>query len=155
MDDNNLFEEQEGFTQNINSPETEKYLLFESGERVFGVPASNVVEILTSHSATRVPLVPEYICGILNLRGQILTIIDVRMLMGHSTEESGCVIILTVSDMTVGILVDKVEKMLDIDAAKILPAPGDTAQHFVKGMCALQDKSTMLAFDCEQLLERQ
>ncbi len=160
MQDNNLYEqpnlnETQTDLQTYNSQESEKYLLFVSGDRIFGVPASNVVEILTSHSATKVPLVPEYICGIINLRGQILTIVDVRMLLEHSTQEHGCVIILTVEDTTIGILVDKVEKMLDIDKNKILPAPGDSAQHFVKGMYALQDKSTMLEFDCEQLLQKQ
>ncbi len=155
MQENNMFEQPDALVQEYTAQDTEKYLLFVSGERIFGVPASNVVEILTSHAATKVPLVPDYICGIINLRGQILTIVDVRMLLEHSTEEDGCVIILTVEDTTIGILVDKVEKMLDLDTSRILPAPGDSAQHFVSGMYALPDKSTMLAFDCAQLLQTQ
>ncbi len=155
MQDNNIFEQPDSIGQDYTAQDTEKYLLFNSGERIFGVPASNVVEILTAYSATKVPLVPEYICGIINLRGQILTIVDVRMLLDHSIEQQGCVIILTVDDTTIGILVDKVEKMLDLDKSRILPAPGDSAQHFVSGMYALPDNSTMLAFDCIQLLQTQ
>lgn len=65
--------------------QTEKYLLFLSDQLLFGVKAEYVVEIITNHTITLLPLVPSYILGIINLRGQIIPIVD----MAHPAGLSG------------------------------------------------------------------
>ena len=60
-----------------------KYLLFCSDNLLFGVSADYVVEIITNHAITKLPLVPNYIRGIINLRGQIIPIVDIRLLLGQ------------------------------------------------------------------------
>ena len=132
----------------------DKYLLFVSDSLLFGVPAEYVVEIITNHIITKIPLVPSYIEGIINLRGQIIPIVDIRLLLGHPAQEDSCIIILNIDGVMVGILVDTVQKMVDVDRKSILPAPPQNSQNLVSGMCALDDEKTMLVFDCAQILNQ-
>lgn len=132
--------------------ETQKYLLFVSDTLLFGVMADYVVEIITHHAITALPLVPSYVRGIINLRGQIIPIVDIRRLLGQEPAEGDCMIILNISDTLVGILVDTVQRMLDIATDTILPSPSKDCQNLVSSMCSLPDGSTMLVFDCQQLL---
>ena len=133
--------------------QTEKYLLFMSGDLLFGVPAESVAEIITGHTITKLPLVPGYIRGIINLRGQIIPIVDIRRLLNHGDCESDCMMILRSDDTQVGILVDQVQKMVDIDVSTLLPVPPQSSNELVCGMCSLEDGQTMLSFDCAQLME--
>ena len=127
--------------------QTEKYLLFLSSGLLFGVPASAVVEIITNHVITWVPLLPDHV------RGQILPILDIRRLLAQEDRENTCIIILQTGDEQVGILVDQVEKMVDVDTSTILPVPPRSAQELVSGMCSLEGGQTMMVFDCVRLLE--
>lgn len=132
---------------------TEKYLLFLSDDLLFGVPAETVAEIITGHTITKLPLVPGYIRGIINLRGQIIPIVDIRRLLNHGDCQSDCMMILRSEDTQVGILVDQVQKMVDIDTSTLLPVPPQSSQELVCGMCSLEDGQTMLAFDFARLME--
>lgn len=132
---------------------TEKYLLFLSDGLLFGVPAEAVVEIITGHTITRLPLVPDYVRGIINLRGQIIPIVDIHQLLSHQDCDSNCMMILQTADSEVGILVDQVQKMVDIDTSALLPVPPRSSNELVCGMYSLEDGQTMLAFDCARLLE--
>lgn len=138
----------------VQDTSMDKYLLFVSDELLFGVPAEYVVEIITNHAITSIPLVPGYIRGIINLRGQIIPIVDIRLLLGHVMREDNCIIILNIDGVMVGILVDTVQKMVDVDRTTILPAPPQNSQNLVSGMCALDDEKTMLVFDCAQILNQ-
>lgn len=133
--------------------QSEKYLLFLSDELLFGVPAEAVVEIITGHAVTKLPLVPNYISGIINLRGQILPIVDIRRLLDQEECQSDCMMILQSDGTQVGILVDRVQKMVDIDTSTLLPVPPQSSRDLVCGMCSLEDGQTMLAFDCTRLME--
>ena len=132
---------------------TEKYLLFLSDGLLFGVKAEAVVEIITNHTITWLPLVPRYIRGIINLRGQIIPIVDIRRLLNHQDQESDCIIILRADGAQVGILVDQVQKMVDLETESILPATSQSSGDLVTGMCSLEDGQTMLAFDSDRLME--
>ncbi len=133
--------------------QSEKYLLFLSDGLLFGVPAEAVVEIITGHAITKLPLVPSYIRGIINLRGQILPIVDIRRLLDQEECQSDCMMILQSDGTQVGILVDRVQKMVDIDTSTLLPVPPQSSRDLVCGMCSLEDGQTMLAFDCTRLME--
>ena len=98
----------------------QKYLLFQSGGLLFGVIADYVVEIITNHTVTHLPLVPDYVKGIINLRGQIIPIVGHPPAAGTASQSDNCIIILNIEDTLVGILVDTVQKMIDVDTALIL-----------------------------------
>ena len=146
-------EQPDSETEEVAAVQTEKYLLFVSDGLLFGVPAEAVVEIITGHTITRLPLVPGYIRGIINLRGQIIPIVDIRHLLGHGTCESDCMMILQSNGTQVGILVDQVQKMVDLDVSALLPVPPQSSNELVCGMCSLEDGETMLAFDCTRLMD--
>lgn len=131
-----------------------KFLTFLSDGLLFGVNAANVTEIITNHSITLLPMVPEYIRGILNLRGQIIPIIDIRLRMNKPridfTDES-CIIVVDINSISIGILVDSVSQVIDISEEKILPSPSNNTEGLVNGILSLSD-STILSLDCEKLI---
>ena len=133
--------------------QTTKYLIFVSDELMFGLDANNVVEIITDHTITHLPMVPDYISGIINLRGQIIPMVDIRLRLGKMPQDNFCGIVVDVDGNMVGILVDMVEQMVDVPLDSILPVPtNSTSQAMVSGMCTLPDGNTMLELDCELLL---
>ena len=134
--------------------DSQKYLIFMAGHLKLGVVAEYVVEILNNQDITYLPMVPNYIRGIINMRGQMIPILDIRARLGLPTlEEDSLVVVLNLGDVQLGILVDAVDQMLDIPKANILPMPANSTQMLVSGMCSLPDGSgTMMVLDCEQLM---
>ena len=133
---------------------TERFLTFMSDGLTIGVSTNYVTEIITNHTITIIPLVPDYVKGIINLRGQIIPIVDIRLLLGQPSQSDNCIIILNIEDTLVGILVDTVQKMIDVDTALILPSPSQDTRNLVSGMCSLSEEQTMLVFDCPQILNQ-
>ena len=134
--------------------DSQKYLIFMAGHLKLGVIAEDVVEILNNQVITYLPMVPDYIRGIINMRGQMIPILDIRARLGMPTqEEDSLVVVINLGDVQLGILVDAVDQMLDIPKANILPIPANSTQLLVSGMCSLPDGSgTMMVLDCEQLM---
>lgn len=157
MDENALFmtEDQlnDGAREAQNEVQSEKYLIFVSDSLLFGVNAEYVVEIITNHVITHLPLLPEFVSGIINLRGQIIPIMDIRCRMGKEPRTDCIVIVLNVEGTQIGILVDTVAQMEDIEKGAILPMPANNSMKLISGMCSLPDGGTMLVLDCELLLE--
>lgn len=133
--------------------DSQKYLIFIADDLKLGVVAESVVEILTNQTITYLPRVPEFIRGIINMRGQIIPILDVRLRLGKPPREDSLVVVLNLDGTQLGILVDAVDQMLDIPKANILPMPAHSTQPLVSGMCSLPDGSgTMMVLDCTQLM---
>ena len=118
-----------------------------------GIDANQVVEIMNVYTATYLPMMPDYIQGIFNMRGQIIPIMDIRLRLGKPLAEEGILIVIDYNNNQLGIQVDSVDLMLDIPLESIVPIPSQSAQKLVSGMCTLPDGSgTMLVLDCEQLI---
>ena len=134
--------------------DSQKYLIFMSDDLKMGVVAENVVEILNNQTITYLPMVPEFIRGIINMRGQMVPILDIRLRLGKpSLESNTLVIVLNLEGTQLGILVDAVDQMLDIPKDHILHMPAHSTQLLVSGMCSLPDGSgTMMVLDFEQLM---
>ena len=133
---------------------TEKYLIFSSDSLMYGIKAELVKDIITGYSITYLPQVPGYVKGVINLRGQIIPIVDIRLRLGKMPQDNFCSIVVEVEGNMVGIVVDMVEQMVDIPLDDILPVPTNSggSHAMVSGMCTLPDGNTMLELDCEQLL---
>lgn len=134
--------------------DSQKYLIFMADHLKLGVAAEDVVEILNNQVITYLPMVPDYIRGIINMRGQMVPILDARARLGmEPREDDSLVVVLNLGDVQLGILVDAVDQMLDIPKANIHPLPANSTQMLVSGMCSLPDGSgTMMVLDCEQLM---
>ena len=134
---------------------TERYLTFRADGITLGVSTENVIEIITDHSITELPMVPDFIKGIINLRGQIVPIIDIRLRMGKSMSEytdTTCVIVLEIDTVNIGIIVDSVEQVLDIDKSQISPIPVEDQQGLTNGMISLSSQEVLLFLNCEELI---
>lgn len=105
-------------------------LTFNVGEQLFGVEIHVIKEIIQYGAVTRVPMVPAYIRGVLNLRGAVVPVVDLLARFGNHAAVPGkraCTVIIEVSQegqrQDVGILVDSVSEVLEVDAANIEPPP--------------------------------
>ena len=133
---------------NVHEVEEEKFLIFRSSGILYAMSTDFVNEILNNIAITHVPMVPEYIAGVINLRGQIVPIVDFRSLLGRIPEENGCAIILNIETITIGILVDSVDQMVDIARSAILPVPSQNEHKLVSGMCTMPGSySTVMILD--------
>jgi purine-binding chemotaxis protein CheW len=126
------------------------YLSFRLGSEVFALHVSKVQKILGMSEITEVPRAPDYMKGVINLRGNVLPVVDTRVKFGMTPTEktkstSILVIETTISGETVllGMLVDAVQAVLKIEADDLLPPPsiGNTYQsEFIENMTKVKDK---------------
>lgn len=134
---------------------TERFLTFTSDGLTIGISTDYVTEIITNHSITVLPLVPDYVKGIINLRGQIIPIIDIRLRMGKEAiayTNHTCIIVLNIDSVLIGIIVDMVQQVIDIDKSLISSMPIEDHQELINGMVSLDERSVLLFLDCEQLV---
>lgn len=155
-EENGLFaktdEAKSALSDKVQESDEEKYLIFRSSNILYALSTTYVVEILNNVSITRIPMVPDYIAGVINLRGAIVPIVDFRLLLGRIPEEESCVIILNIKETSVGIVVDSVDQMVDISRSAILPVPSQNEHRLVSGMCTVPGGvSTIMILDGEAL----
>lgn len=134
---------------------TERFLTFNTDGLTLGVSTNYVTEIITNHTITMLPLVPAYVKGIINLRGQIVPIIDIRLRMGKTAIDytnTTCIIVLNIDTVQIGVVVDAVQQVVDIDRSKISPVPVEDQQELITGMLSQEDRSVILFLDCEGLI---
>ena len=150
-----FFEEEEK-VEEIESNDAERCLTFESGGLVMYMSTSYVIEIINDHSFTALPMVPHYVKGIINLRGSILPVIDIRLLMDREAEEytsKTCIIVLNIDSVAIGIIVDRVRQVIDIDLSEVQPIPLRNRQKLCNGMITLDSGEVAMSFDAEALVQ--
>ena len=136
----------------------ERCLTFQSGDLILYISTRHVIEILNNYSITNLPLVPPYIKGIINLRGQVLPVVDIQMRMGKSEAEAGnetCIIVLDIDSVSLGIIVDSVRQVIDIDLKDVRPIPLKRQQKLLDGMVTMEDGSVFMSVDCQALAKAQ
>lgn len=133
---------------------THQFCTFFLKEQFFGVPVQDVQEVIRYQEMTRVPLVPTVIRGLINLRGQIVTAIDLRRrfsLEDRSASELPINVVVRTDDGPVSFLVDEIGDVLEVDDANFERAP-DTmkeGRELVRGVYKL-DGHLMLILDTER-----
>jgi purine-binding chemotaxis protein CheW len=134
--------------------ETTQYLTFKLGEEMFALDIAKVREVLDFTSVTRVPRTPGFMRGVINLRGSVVPVVDLRLKFGMTRTESGvntCIIITEVivdGDRTVlGALADSVQEVIDLVPGDISPAPRIGTRintEFIQGMGKRDDRFIIL-----------
>ena len=122
------------------------------------ISTRHVIEIINNYSITNLPLVPPYIKGIINLRGQVLPVVDIQMRMGKAEAECGsdtCIIVLDIDSVSLGIIVDSVRQVIDIDLQDVRPIPLKRQQKLLDGMVTMEDGSVFMSVDCQALAKAQ
>jgi purine-binding chemotaxis protein CheW len=140
--------------------QTTQYLTFTLSDEVFALDISKVREVLDFTTVARVPRTPDFMLGVINLRGSVVPVVDMRLKFGMSATERSvntCIIIVEIEidgEITIlGALVDSVQEVLDLDPEQIEPPPRigtrlDT--RFIKGM-GKRDNDFIIILDIDKV----
>lgn len=134
-----------------------KFLTFILGREQYGIEIKYVTQIIGIQAITEVPELPEYVKGIINLRGKIIPVMDVRVRFKKESKEYNdrtCIIVIDIKDISIGLIVDSVAEVLNITDENIVPPPDMKAgfhNRYIKGIGKVGDEVKLL-LDCEKLL---
>jgi purine-binding chemotaxis protein CheW len=127
-----------------------KYLTFVLANEDYGLEILNVREIIGNMNVTEVPGLPNHVMGVINLRGKVIPVIDLRrkfVLPAADHTSETCIIVVSVRNQLMGVLVDKVSEVLDILEEEIEDAPNvgmDVDQGFILGMAKTKGRVKIL-----------
>ncbi|KAF1077595.1 chemotaxis protein CheW [Halodesulfovibrio sp. MK-HDV] len=143
--------------QKKQDDELMQLVTFSIGEEEFGVDILKVQEIIRTMEITKVPKAPVFVEGVINLRGKVIPIIDLRRRFGLSSKEHDKhtrIIVIEINNMIVGFVVDSVSEVLRIPAGTVEPPPAVVAgmeSEYISGVGKLQDRLLIL-LDLDRLL---
>ena len=151
--DNNMIDDEVETEDSLD----EMYLTFMLGNEEYGINISFVTEIIGIQAITFVPDLPIFVKGIINLRGQIIPVIDVRLRFQKEEvdyNDRTCVIVLQIKDLSIGFIVDSVAACGAIPNESMIEPPATQRnyhQKYVSGIGKLSDK-IVLILNCEKLI---
>jgi len=135
----------------------DKYLIFAINSESYGIEIQYVTEIIGIQKITEVPQLPDYIKGIINLRGKIVPVMDVRLRFKKQAgvyNDRTCIIVVDIMGMLVGLIVDSVSEVVTINESDISELPQmNRVSHnrFIKNIGKVGNEVRLL-LDCERLL---
>ena len=148
----------------VAAPETRqragKYLTFVLADEEYGLEILRVREIIKMMEITAVPRTPEFVKGVINLRGKVIPVMDLRLkfdMPAVETTDETCVIVVNLGQVDMGIVVDQVQEVLDIVEDDVEDAPSfgvSVDTDFILGMGKTDDNVTIL-LDINKVLEEQ
>ena len=134
-----------------------QWVTFRLDEEIYGINVMQVQEVLRVSEIAPVPGAPEYVLGIINLRGNVVTVIDTRERLGLSSKEvddSTRIVIIEADKQVVGILVDSVAEVVDLRMSDVESAPNvgnDESSKYIQGV-ASHDDELLILVDLNKLL---
>ena len=145
----------DGFLEEEDT-QKDKYLIFKIEEELYGVDIKYVTEIIGMQDITPVPELPEYIKGIINLRGIIIPVMDMRKRFKKPEQEYDdrtCIIVVDVDDISIGLIVDTVSEVITIEEENVVnpPATAKLGTRYIKGIGKVGSE-VRLILDCTEIL---
>ncbi len=143
--------------QSSNDPVTE-WVTFKLDAEKYGIDVMRVREVLRNSEIAPVPGAPDFVLGIINLRGNVVTVIDTRKRFGlppRDTDDATRIVILESGDDVVGMMVDSVAEVVDLRASAIETAPNvgnDESAKFIQGVSNLES-GLLILVDLKKLLD--
>jgi purine-binding chemotaxis protein CheW len=134
-----------------------KFLTFFLAEEEYGLEILKVQEIIGLMPITRVPRTPRYVKGVVNLRGKVIPVVDLRLKFGMEeveTTELTCIIVVQTREVLFGVLVDRVSEVVDLATADVEETPDfgvDVDTGYIMGMGNAGDRVTIL-LDIDRVL---
>lgn len=135
----------------------DKYLTFHLAGEDYGIEICYVIEIIGIQSITEVPDMPDFIRGVINLRGKVIPVMDVRArfkLPARDYDDRTCIIVINVDSTEVGLVVDEVSEVADIPESQVEPAPRtskNSDNSYIQGMGKM-DKRVVILLEVHKLL---
>jgi purine-binding chemotaxis protein CheW len=126
------------------------YLTFCVGDEDFGIETAYVTEIVGMQHITEVPDMPDYVKGVINLRGQVIPVVDLRTRFKLSFKEycdRTCIVVVNINETAVGLIVDTVNEVVSIPEAQISPPPKiseSAARRYIRGMGKINEDVKIL-----------
>jgi purine-binding chemotaxis protein CheW len=143
-----------------NITEMRQYLTFRLGDETFAIEGAKVREVLDLTSITAIPRTPEFMRGVINLRGSVVPVVDLRLCLEMSKTESTlntCIVVVEMllddEAIVVGVLADSVEEVLDFEPEQIEPAPhigGHIRTDFTRGI-GKRDAQFIIILDIDRV----
>lgn len=131
--------------------QADKYLLFTIGEELYGIAIASVTEIIEMQKITEVPDMPNYVKGVINLRGRVIPVMNLRLRFGMAEREYDdrtCIVVVEVEKSSMGFIVDTVAEVYDIPEKEIEPAPSfkdsEGRGQYISGIGKVEDRATIL-----------
>lgn len=124
----------------------QRFLEFYLGNESYAVDLMKVKEVLTPPDLTPIPKSPTYVCGLMNLRGLVLTVIDLRKKFNISPNKEtseNAVIIFDIDDRKIGVMVDSIERVLNVSEDKIKPIPAAEAKVAMNFLGVIQQENKL------------
>lgn len=136
-----------------------RFLCFRLENENYALPLADVKEVLAIPDITPIPQVPNYFLGIMNLRGQVISVIDLRLKIGLKGAKSAetCIIIIEHGETCVGIVVDEVRSVMTLQEGDLKPAPdmgGAKRAQYITGVVN-RDEELILTLDIARALDLQ
>lgn len=134
-----------------------KILLFHIDNNVYGIEIEYITEIIGIQPITIVPKVPDYIKGVINLRGKVIPVMNVRRRFGKPEipyDERTCIIVVEWDTIAVGLIVDRVDEVLEVDPKQIASTPdykSVNANRYIRSIIQLSD-GVKLLLDCQKIV---
>lgn len=146
------------FDDDEDSGHVDQYLLFKLGAELYGVPITHVTEIIEMQPITSVPDMPTFIKGVINLRGNVVPVMDLRLRFNMEEREyddRNCIIIARIANTSMGFIIDTVAEVHDIPQTEIEAPPqfeDETGRsHYIAGLGKVDDDVTIL-IDVKKIL---
>ena len=140
--------------------DTRQYLTFKLGDEVFAIDVSKVREVLDFTTITKIPRTPDFMSGVINLRGNVVPVVDLRLCFEMSKTEktvNTCIVVVEMllegESTVIGALADSVEEVIDLEPEQIQPAPRMGTQirtDFIKGM-GKRDAQFIMILDIDRV----
>lgn len=137
---------------------TGRYLTFYIDSAVYGIELVHVIDIISAQAVTSVPGTPAYVKGIINLRGSIVPVIDIRLkfnLMEREYDDRTCMVVVNIEDMQVALVVDTVAEVIDLDNEVTASLPefnNVNTKQYLRSISKV-DGHLVLNLECHKLLQ--
>jgi len=135
----------------------DKYLVFTIDKEKYGIEIKYVIEIIGIQTITKVPELDDYIKGIINLRGKIIPVMDVRVRFKKPVmeyDDRTCIVVVDVGELTVGLIVDRVSEVVNISEDQVVLPPVTSKKEknkYINGIGKIGEEVRLL-IDCNKLL---
>ena len=143
-----------------NNQQVFRWVTFRLADEIYGINVMQVQEVLRMTDVAPVPGAPHFVMGIINLRGNVVTVLDTRKLLDLATSDitdSSRIMIIESGKVTVGLLVDSVAEVVNIALADIDPPPSvgnDEGSRYIQGVYS-SDQQILILIDLNKLINEE
>ena len=137
-----------------------KYLTFSLGEEHYGLPIKPINDIIELQDYTEIPQTADYVRGVINLRGTVIPVIDLREKFGLPTteyDEKTCIVVVNIENIQTGLIIDRVEEVREFSDKEIDPSPKMSSEiqvEFIAGI-GKKEEEVYILLDIDRIIKKE